>query len=106
MSDFIDGDLGEGVCKDIEQHLTTCRKCRFHVDAVKFTIKMFDEWRADDMPQDAVIRLRDRLREEAGCFQPSPAGKTARKKTARSKTSRKKTARKTSRRKSGTRRKK
>jgi hypothetical protein len=102
MSDYINGDLGDGVCKDIEQHLTTCRKCRFHVDAVKFTIKMFDDWRDDDMPQDAMIRLRDKLREETGCFRASPAGKRRRKTSARKparKKSTSKTGKKTTRRK-------
>jgi hypothetical protein len=104
MSDYINGDLGKSVCSDIEVHLTTCRKCRFHVDAVKYTINMFDEWRADDVPADAVIRLRDKLREETGCFGAPPAGrarkKTAGKKAARKKAVRKKTAsRKTARKK-------
>ncbi len=82
MSDFINGDLGKSVCADIEMHLTTCRKCRFHVDAVKYTISLFDEWRADDVPADAVIRLRDKLREETGCFAAPPAGESSRKSTA------------------------
>ena len=116
MSDYINGDLGESICGDIEMHLTTCRKCRFHVDAVKYTISLFDEWRADDMPADAMIRLRDRLRDDAGCFVTPPAGagrketapgkaaarKTAGKKTAAKKSARKKAGvKKTARRKTG-----
>ena len=93
MSDFINGDLGKSVCADIEMHLTTCRKCRFHVDAVKYTINLFDEWRADDVPADALIRLRDKLREETGCFEVPPAGE-ARKKAVRKKSTARKTARK------------
>ena len=72
MSDYIDGELGKSVCADIEMHLTTCRKCRFHMDAVKYTINLFDEWRADDVPADALIRLREKLREETGCFVAPP----------------------------------
>jgi hypothetical protein len=93
MSDYINGDLGKSVCADIEMHLTTCRKCRFHVDAVKYTINLFDEWRADDVPADALIRLRDKLREETGCFAAPPAAE-ARKKPAAGKTARKKAVRK------------
>jgi len=96
MSEYIDGELGESVCKDVEDHLTTCRKCRFHVDAVKYTIKMFDEWRADDVPPDAMIRLRGRLTDETGCLFAFPVDKAMRKasaaKPARKKTSGKKTA--------------
>jgi hypothetical protein len=91
MSDYINGDLGESVCSDIEMHLTTCRKCRFHVDAVKYTINLFDEWRADDMPADAEIRLRERLREETGCFgaggEGGPRGRKASGAASRKKTS-------------------
>lgn len=94
MSDYINGDLGKSVCADIEMHLTTCRKCRFHVDAVKYTISLFDEWRADDVPADAIIRLRDKLREETGCFAAAPAGESSRKSTVREAAG-KKTARKT-----------
>lgn len=108
MSAYISGELGKRVCADIEAHLTTCRKCRFHVDAVKFTINLYDDWRADDMPDDAVIRLRDRLRDETGCFGCPPeegggkdktagkrtAPKTSRKKAVRKKTAGKKTSRK------------
>ena len=96
MSAYISGELGKRVCADIEAHLTTCRKCRFHVDAVKFTINMYDEWRADDVPADAVIRLREKLREETGCFGASPAAKTgarpARKTAARKEAAPKKPA--------------
>jgi hypothetical protein len=98
MSDYIDGDLGRSVCADIEMHLTTCRKCRFHVDAVKYTTNLFDEWRADDVPVDALIRLREKLREETGCFAspPSEEGrkKAVRKKVAAGKAPRKKAVRK------------
>ena len=91
MSEYIDGELGDSVCKDVEDHLTTCRKCRFHVDAVKYTIKMFDEWRADDVPPDAMIRLRHRLTDETGCVFAFPAPK-ARRKTSPRKPVRRKSA--------------
>lgn len=98
MSDYISGDLGKSVCQDIETHLTTCRRCRFHVDAVRFTINLYDEWRGEEMPQDAEIRLRDRLQAETDCFIHSPLvptrKKTDVKKAARKKPAAKKTARK------------
>lgn len=76
MSDYLDGDLGKSVCSDIEEHLTTCRKCRFHVDAVKLTIEIYDEWRGEEMPRDAEIRLRDRLRAETDASEDPPARQT------------------------------
>lgn len=76
MSDYIDGGLGNGVCREIEEHLKTCRRCRFHVDAINYTIRLFDEWRGEDMPGDAEIRLRDRLRAETGCYSAPPKGKS------------------------------
>jgi len=91
MSDYIDGDLGDAVCRDVEAHLATCRKCRFHVDAVRYTIRLYDDWRTDEMPADAVIRLRARLRDEAGCFEASPPEKS-RAKPVRRKSGRKRAA--------------
>lgn len=91
MSDYIDGDVGNGVCRDIEEHLRTCRKCRFHVDAMNYTIRLFDEWRAEGMPGDAEIRLRERLKEETGCFLAPPGaestGTAGREKSVRRKAS-------------------
>jgi anti-sigma factor RsiW len=81
MSDYISGELGESICEDIEAHLTTCKKCRFHVDAVRYTINLFDEWRADDMPRDTELRLRVKLKEETGCFNGGPDGDGGRKRT-------------------------
>jgi hypothetical protein len=78
MSDYIEGGLGNGVCRDIEEHLRTCRRCRFHVDALNYTIRLFDEWRAEGMPGDAEIRLREKLREETGCFSAPPGERSTR----------------------------
>ncbi len=102
MSDYIDGDLERSVCAEIEEHLTTCRKCRFHVDAIRYTINIYDEWRADDVPPEAVIRLRERLSEETGCLGVLPGGDavkgTAAEESSRRKPAGKKTAAKASRR--------
>lgn len=61
MPDYIDGTLTREVCAEIEDHLKTCDRCRFHVDSVKLTIMLYEGWRPEGIPRDAEIRLRERL---------------------------------------------
>jgi hypothetical protein len=85
-SDYIDRAVSKSVCKDIEEHLSTCRRCRLHIDAVELTIKLFDDWRSEEMPMDAEIRLRERLEAEGACplySRPSGADKAPRARTKR-----------------------
>jgi predicted anti-sigma-YlaC factor YlaD len=66
LSDYLEGDAGEDVCKLIEEHLEGCEKCRMHVDSMKRVITLYRRWRDDGIPEDVSIRLQTRLAEEAG----------------------------------------
>ncbi len=57
LSDYIDGDLDEGLCAEIERHLAGCDNCRIVVDTLKKTILLYREYGAVTVPQDSQRRL-------------------------------------------------
>lgn len=68
LSDFLDDDLKEAVCEDIQKHLDDCPDCMVQVDSVKKVIRLFREATDTKMPVDIQIRLHDvlkRAREES-----------------------------------------
>jgi predicted anti-sigma-YlaC factor YlaD len=43
LSDYIDQDLTQEVCREIEQHLLTCVRCRAMVDTLVRTIQLYQD---------------------------------------------------------------
>jgi anti-sigma factor RsiW len=41
LSDYVDGDLGENLCIEIERHLAGCDNCRIVVDSLRKTIYLY-----------------------------------------------------------------
>lgn len=58
MSDYLEGEAGEDVCKEVEDHLLGCKKCRMHVDVMKKVITLYKKWRDDPMPNEVSTRLQ------------------------------------------------
>lgn len=63
LSDFVDGELEESLCADIEEHLKGCEPCRVVVDTSKKTITLFKENLPYEIPLDVKNRLQRVLRE-------------------------------------------
>ncbi|MDH7500456.1 MAG: zf-HC2 domain-containing protein [candidate division NC10 bacterium] len=57
LSDFVDGELEESLCADIEEHLKGCDPCRVVVDSTKKTITLFKE----NLPYEIPLEVKDRL---------------------------------------------
>ena len=64
MTDFLEGDAGDKVCRRIERHMIGCEKCRMYVDTHRRVIHIYHTWRDAGIPKGAEIRLKKRLREE------------------------------------------
>lgn len=62
ITDMLEGDAGESVCRRIKQHLVGCETCRMYVDAHKRVIHLYKRWRDEKLPTAVEIRLRERLR--------------------------------------------
>ena len=43
LSDYIDGELRDELCLEIEKHIAGCENCRVVVDTMKKTIYLYHE---------------------------------------------------------------
>lgn len=58
LSDYIDGDLEEALCAQIEHHLAGCPDCRAVVDTLEKTIKLYRTTaRRSEVPTEVQARL-------------------------------------------------
>ena len=46
LSDYVDGDLSEELCREIENHAAGCQNCRVVVDTLRRTISLYHEFAA------------------------------------------------------------
>jgi anti-sigma factor (TIGR02949 family) len=62
LSDYVDGNLKDELCRDIEQHIAGCSDCRIVVDTLKKTIYLYHATsETQEMPEDVRERLFLRL---------------------------------------------
>lgn len=62
LSDYIDGNLQNEVCAEIERHMAGCKNCRIVVDTLRKTISLYHATAAlPTMPDEVRERLYRRL---------------------------------------------
>ncbi|MDD5368313.1 MAG: zf-HC2 domain-containing protein [Anaerolineaceae bacterium] len=62
LSDYVDGNLDECLCFDLEQHLQTCPDCQIVVNTMRKTIELYHTCgQLDTMPEDVRARLYMKL---------------------------------------------
>jgi predicted anti-sigma-YlaC factor YlaD len=65
LSEYIDEELAEKTCREIEMHLKDCYNCRVVVNTLRKTVTMYREVPTPEIPGDVrtrlhkVIRLKD-----------------------------------------------
>jgi len=57
LSDYVDGELGQAMCEEIERHLAGCQNCRVVVDTLRKTVMLFHTNGSDPVPSDVQERL-------------------------------------------------
>jgi len=59
ISDYVDGELDETLCRELEQHLADCPDCRIVVDTTRKTVYLYHESAAESahVPEDVRQRL-------------------------------------------------
>ncbi len=67
LSEYLDGELPEGLCAEIERHLRECGDCRVMVDTLRKTIVLYRNYGHEDVPADAKERLYKVLRLDQAC---------------------------------------
>jgi anti-sigma factor (TIGR02949 family) len=58
LSEYIDGDLAEELCTEIERHLAECENCRVVVDSLNKTVYLYQ---TTSQQVDVPAGLRERL---------------------------------------------
>ena len=53
LSEYVDDEAREELCRAIEEHLARCRGCRIEVDSVRKTIMLYHE----DGPAETPVRV-------------------------------------------------
>lgn len=62
LSDYVDGELDESLCREIEAHMAGCENCRIVVDTLAKTVELYHTTPAEkNLPQDVRTRLFKRL---------------------------------------------
>lgn len=61
LSDYVDGELDESFCIDLEQHLCECENCRIVLNTMKKTIEIYHTLPGEDLPEDVRTRLYKKL---------------------------------------------
>jgi len=62
LSDYVDGELGEALCSEIEKHLLDCENCQVVVNTLRKTVDLYrssDE--STQVPASVMQRLYVRL---------------------------------------------
>ena len=59
LSDYVDGELNEELCREIEFHTAGCDNCRIVIDTLRKTIALYRASAAE--PPEISIETRDHL---------------------------------------------
>jgi anti-sigma factor RsiW len=59
LSDYVDGDLSEELCQEIERHAAECQNCRVVMDTLRKTISLYHESAAE--PAEVSGATREQL---------------------------------------------
>jgi anti-sigma factor RsiW len=57
LSEYIDGELDEAICAEIEQHLSDCADCQAVVNTLEKTIELYRTSTRAEVPPDVQTRL-------------------------------------------------
>jgi anti-sigma factor RsiW len=62
LSDYVDGDLNESICAEVEKHLAECTDCTVVVNTLRKAIELYHSVAIDEQVPDQVMqRLYMRL---------------------------------------------
>ena len=63
ISEYLDGELEDKICREIDEHLRQCPECRQYVDSLRKTIQLCKRAAMEEMPKDIHDRIRSKIRE-------------------------------------------
>jgi anti-sigma factor RsiW len=69
LSEYLDGELDDELCSEVDDHLSDCAPCESLLDSLRRTIELVEELPALPLPDDVRRRVREayvRFREDRG----------------------------------------
>lgn len=63
LNDYLDGELDENLCEEIEKHIGECDNCRIMVDSLRQTVKLCREGKEEKLPEALENKLNNILLE-------------------------------------------
>ena len=69
ISDYLDGDLEDAICLELESHLVDCTDCQIVTDTLRKTISLYRRRGRVELPDGLTKRLWQAL-EAGGCVPP------------------------------------
>ena len=57
LTAYVDGELAEALCAEIDRHLAECTDCHVVVDSLQRTISLYHAMPQPDLPESVRIRL-------------------------------------------------
>lgn len=64
LSEYIDDELAEEACREIQKHLETCQNCRVVINTLKKTVSLYHAIPPEELPGDVRLRLHKIIRME------------------------------------------
>ena len=64
LNDFLDGELDEALCQDIQKHIGECKNCRIMVDSMKMTVTLCREGKEEQLPPALENKLNNLLKQK------------------------------------------
>ena len=62
LSEYVDGDLSDELCQEIERHMEGCRDCQVVINTLQKTVVLYHQTSGPpDIPSDVRSRLYKRL---------------------------------------------
>ena len=62
LSEYVDGDLSDALCQEIERHMADCEDCQIVINTLQKTVYMVHKTaESPDIPSDVRARLFKRL---------------------------------------------
>jgi anti-sigma factor RsiW len=58
LSEYVDGDLSEELCREIENHTAECQNCRVVVDTLRKTIALYHVSASETAEVDSATRAK------------------------------------------------
>lgn len=57
LSEYVDGELCDELCRELEAHMAECENCRVVVNTLSKTVALYHQLPAPDMPNTVRERL-------------------------------------------------